>query len=129
MDEEFMGRTLYVHPCTIPVPLRLSRSRRADDPTPPAVASVGMLSPISWMVAVERREAVGDQPSDVDIPQEVRTSGKAEAWAKAFGFAMSRAQAVGRLSPFSRLDEARATAARLGSACGFRPGLSHHYTG
>ena len=70
---------------------------------------------------------MGDQPSDVDIPQEVRTSGKAKAWAKAFGFAMSRAQAMGRLSPFSQLDEARATAAWLGSACGFRPGLSHHY--
>lgn len=52
------------------------------------MASVGMLSSTSWMVAVEKREAVGDQPSGVDIPQKVQTSGKAEAWAKACGFAM-----------------------------------------
>ncbi len=40
----------------------------------------------------------------------------------------SQAQAVGRLSPFSRPHTARATTARLGSACGFRPSLSHHYS-
>jgi len=43
------------------------------------------------MVTVERQEAVGDQPSDVDIPQKVQISGKAKAWAKACGFAMSQA--------------------------------------
>ena len=50
-----------------------------------------MLLSTLWMVTVERQEAVGGQPSGVDIPQKVQTLDKAKAWAKACGFAMSQA--------------------------------------
>ena len=77
----------------------------------------------SWIV---RAGAMGNQPSGVDIPWEVQMSGKAEGWAAAYGFAISQAQAVGRPGPFSWPHTAWATMAWLGSACGFRPSLSHH---
>jgi len=70
---------------------------------------------------------MGNRLSGVDIPQNVQTLGEAEAWAKASGFTMPEAQAVGRLSRISRPHRARATAAWLGSACGFKLSFSHHY--
>jgi len=71
----------------------------------------------SWIVVVKRAGAVGNQPSGVNsIPWEIRMLGKAEGWAAAYGFTISRAQAVGRPGLFSRPHTAWATMAWLAAS-------------